>query len=189
MTPTTQRLSVDEVRALTAADDSVAILDVRTPAEYESAHIPGAVNIPLDKLDGQLAALARREASTILVCRSGARATQAQEKFTGAGCTTPSVLEGGVMAWQQAGAPVNRGAQRWDLERQVRLVAGGLVLTFVVASIAAPPLRFAAGAVGAGLMFAALTNSCAMGSLLSKLPYNRSAGCDIAGNVARLTRS
>lgn len=186
--PTPQRAGVDEVRTLTA-DGSVALLDVRTPAEYESVHIPGSVNIPLDQLDGQLSALANRGGPLVLVCRSGARAAQAQAKLAGVGCVDTTVLDGGVMAWQQAGVPVNRGAQRWDLERQVRLVAGGLVVTFVLASIVVPPLRFGAGFVGAGLVFAALTNSCAMGNLLSKLPYNQGATCDVTSNVARLTRN
>lgn len=187
-TPTTRHLSVHEVRDLTDRDGSVALLDVRTPAEFEGAHIPGSVNIPLDQLDGQLAALAGREAATVLVCKSGGRAQQAHDKLSAAGCLDTSVLEGGVTAWQQAGAPVVRGVQRWDLERQVRLVAGGLVLTFVLASVVVPPLKFLAAAVGAGLVFAALTNSCAMGTMLSKLPYNRGASCDVAGSVARLTR-
>lgn len=187
--PPSQRADVAEIRALIARDDSVALLDVRTPAEYESAHIPGSINIPLDQLDGQLTTLAQRGAPLVLVCRGGARATQAQAKLAGVGCVATTVLDGGVMAWQQAGAPVNRGAQRWDLERQVRLVAGGLVLAFVLASIVVPPLRYVAGAVGAGLVLAALTNSCAMGNLLSRLPYNRGVSCDVAGNAARLIRT
>lgn len=81
--------------------------------------------------------------------------------------------------------------QRADVDeiRALTLVAGGLVVSFVLASIVVPPLRFGAGFVGAGLMFAALTNSWAMGNLLSKLPYNQGATCDVASNVARLTRT
>ena len=187
--PTAARADVRQVRDLVARDSDVALLDVRSPAEFETVHIPGSVNIPLDQLDSQLTALADGGRPLVLVCRSGARATQAQGKLAGVGRIDATVLDGGVMAWEQAGAPVNRGVQRWDLERQVRLVAGGLVVTFVLASIVVPPLRYVAGAVGAGLMFAALTNSCAMGNLLSKLPYNRGARCDVTSSMTRLTNA
>lgn len=184
--PTAPRADVRQVRELVARDADVALLDVRSPAEFETVHIPGSVNIPLDQLDSQLTALADRGRPLVLVCRSGARATQAQTKLAGVGCVNATVLDGGVLAWEQAGGPVNRGQQKWDLERQVRLVAGGLVLTFVLASIVVPPLRYLAGAVGAGLVFAALSNTCAMGNLLSKLPYNRGARCDVSRSMARL---
>ena len=88
------------------------------------------------------------------------------------------ILDGGITAWEAKGFAVNRGTQRWDLERQVRLVAGSIVLTSILSSIAAPKLNWVAGAVGGGLTFAALSNICAMGMLLSKLPYNRGATCD-----------
>jgi rhodanese-related sulfurtransferase len=185
--PTNARADVRQVRDSIAGDNDVPLLDVRSPAEFETVHIPGSVNIPLDQLDEHLTALADRGRPLVLVCRSGARATQAQAKLAGVGCVNAAVLDGGVVAWEQAGAPVTRGAQKWDLERQVRLVAGGLVLAFVLASIVVPPLRFVAGAVGAGLVFAALTNTCAMGNLLSKLPYNRGASCDVSRSMARFT--
>ena len=60
----------------------------------------------------------------VLICRSGARAGQAEALLAGTGLANLHVLDGGVTAWQQAGAPVNQGPARWDLERQVRLVAG-----------------------------------------------------------------
>jgi rhodanese-related sulfurtransferase len=185
--PTNARADVRQVRDSIAGDNDVPLLDVRSPAEFETVHIPGSVNIPLDQLDEHLTALADRGRPLVLVCRSGARATQAQAKLAGVGCVNAAVLDGGVVAWEQAGAPMTRGAQKWDLERQVRLVAGGLVLAFVLASIVVPPLRFVAGAVGAGLVFAALTNTCAMGNLLSKLPYNRGASCDVSRSMARFT--
>jgi rhodanese-related sulfurtransferase len=185
-TPTAARADVRHVRDLVARDADVALLDVRSPAEFETVHIPGSINLPLDQLDSQLTALADRGRPLVLVCRSGARATQAQTKLASVGCVDATVLSGGVLAWEQAGAPVTRGAQKWDLERQVRLVAGGLVLLFVLASIAVPPLRYVAGAVGAGLVFAALSNTCAMGNLLSKLPYNRGSSCDVSRSMSRL---
>jgi rhodanese-related sulfurtransferase len=99
------------------------------------------------------------------------------------------VLEGGILAWEQAGGAVRRGRQRWELERQVRLVAGSLVLAGVLGSVLFEPAKCLSGAVGAGLTFAALSNTCAMGMLLSKLPYNRAATCEVDTAIARLARA
>ena len=96
------------------------------------------------------------------------------------------ILDGGITAWEAKGFAVNRGTQRWDLERQVRLVAGSIVLSSILGSIAAPNLKWVAGAIGGGLTFAALSNTCAMGMLLAKLPYNRGAACDAQTVVAQL---
>ena len=104
-----------------------------------------------------------------------------------AGLTNLHVLDGGITAWQNAGGPVNQGPARWDLERQVRLVAGSLVLTGVLASIVAPRAKWLSAAIGAGLTTAALTNTCAMGRMLSKLPYNRDASTDLPTVIAELT--
>ncbi len=62
---------------------------------------------------------------------------------------------------------------RWALERQIRLVAGSIVLFAVVASIWWPPARYLAGAIGLGLTLAAITDTCLMGNMLMRLPYNR----------------
>ncbi len=95
-----------------------------------------------------------------------------------------------MLGWEAHGLTVNRGTERWDLERQVRLVAGSLVLSSILASVAAPPkLKWLAAGIGGGLTFAALTNTCAMGMLLSKLPYNRGASCDAQTIVNRLVDS
>jgi rhodanese-related sulfurtransferase len=161
----------------------VAIFDVRTPEEFESVHLPSSRNRPLDQLDQYVDEIREiREAGTevVLVCRSGARARQAQEALQAAGVTDLPILEGGVLAWQVDNGDVVRDVIRWDLERQVRLVAGGIVAGSVALSTLYPPARFVAGAVGAGLVTAAVTNTCAMGTALAKLPYNR-ASSDRAG--------
>jgi hypothetical protein len=66
-----------------------------------------------------------------------------------------------------------RGRARWALERQVRLVAGSLVAAGVVGSLWKRPALALAGAVGVGLTISALTDTCALGRVLSALPYNR----------------
>lgn len=163
------------------------ILDVRTPGEFETAHIAGAYNVPLDLLrEHRDEIITHLDEDVVLVCRSGQRATQAEETLRAAGLDNVHILDGGITAWQAKGFAVNLGAQRWDLERQVRLVAGSIVLTSILGSLAAPKLKWVAAAIGGGLTFASLTNTCAMGMALSKLPYNRGATCDAATVVSQL---
>ncbi len=166
------------------------VLDVRTPGEFESAHIAGAYNVPLDLLrEHRDEIVGHLDEDVVLVCRSGQRAAQAEETLRAAGLVNVHILDGGISAWQAKGFAVNLGAQRWDLERQVRLVAGSIVLTSILGSLAAPKLKWVAAAIGGGLTFASLTNTCAMGMALSKLPYNRGATCDAQTVVSRLVGS
>ena len=189
-TPGPETLDPMALQELMDAGKNVRVVDVRTPGEFETVHIPGAYNVPLDLLrEHRDEFLAHLDEDIVLVCRSGQRATQAEETLRIAGLCNVHILEGGMTAWDAQGLPVNRGAQRWDLERQVRLVAGSLVLTSVLGSIAVPRLKWLAAGIGGGLTFAALSNTCAMGAVLSKLPYNRGAGCDPQTIVAQLTES
>ncbi|HYJ55475.1 MAG TPA: rhodanese-like domain-containing protein [Mycobacterium sp.] len=166
------------------------VLDVRTPGEFETAHIAGAYNVPLDLLREHRDEIIKHlDDEVVLVCRSGKRAAQAEETLRNAGLCNVHILDGGIVAWESAGFAVNRGSQRWDLERQVRLVAGSMVLSSVLASVAVPRLKWLAAGVGGGLTFAALSNTCAMGMILSKLPYNRGATCDAQSVVAQLLGS
>ncbi|WP_327433531.1 rhodanese-like domain-containing protein [Streptomyces sp. NBC_01236] len=163
------------------------VLDVRTPGEFRTVHIPGSYNVPLDTLRehrGEL--LAHLDEDVVLVCRSGARAAQAEQALAEAGLPNLRVLDGGMMAWEVAGAPVNRGEARWDLERQVRLIAGSVVLVTGLIGLFVPGVHLIGTAIGAGLTFAALSNTCAMGMLLSKLPYNRGPRTDIRTVIASL---
>ncbi len=156
--------------------DEVTFLDVRTPGEFETVHIPSAENLPLDRLDhhvDRLRELVDTDAEVVLVCRSGNRAHQAQDALVEHGLPRLRILEGGMLAWQASEGPVVQDVIRWDLERQVRFAAGLIVLVSILVSIVWPPARFVAGALGVGLIVAAVTNTCAMGMLLSKLPYNR----------------
>ena len=181
--------SADLVR-MRAEDPALHILDVRTPGEYETGHIEGSYNVPLDLLGEHVADLAALDHPVVLVCQSGARATRAMDRLVDAGKSNLRLLQGGMNAWTAAGGDVRRTeVDRWSLERQVRLVAGAIVLIAVVVSIFVPAVRFLAGAVGAGLVFAAVTDTCTMGMLLAKLPYNRGAGCDMEEVLDQLTRT
>ncbi|MDM7487485.1 rhodanese-like domain-containing protein [Rhodococcus sp. CSLK01-03] len=188
--PSPATLDPTALRELLDSGKNVRVVDVRTPGEFESVHIPGAYNVPLDLLrEHRDEFLAHLDENVVLVCRSGQRATQAEETLRTSGLFNVHILEGGMTGWEANGFSVNRGTERWDLERQVRLVAGSLVLSSVLGSIAVPKLKWLAAGVGGGLTFAALSNTCAMGMLLSKLPYNRGASCDPQTIVAQLVDS
>ncbi|MFF0477615.1 rhodanese-like domain-containing protein [Streptomyces sp. NPDC004284] len=166
---------------------SPRLLDVRTPGEFRTAHIPGSYNVPLNTLrEHRAELLAHLDEDVVLVCRSGQRATQAEKALAEAGLPNLRVLEGGIVAWETVGAPVERGPERWDMERQVRLVAGSIVLATGLIGVFVPGAHLIGTAVGAGLTYAALSNSCAMGVLLSKLPYNRGPRTDIRTVIAEL---
>jgi rhodanese-related sulfurtransferase len=157
--------------------DDLIVLDVRSGAEFENMHIRGSYNVPLPLLSEHADELAERLGRrTVLVCQSGTRAEQARQRLSGAGVETAHVLTGGVPSYAAAGGDVVRGAQRWDLERQVRLVAGSLVVTGLAGGkFLSPKFRTLAGIIGAGLTFSAATNTCAMGNALAAMPWNRAA--------------
>lgn len=181
------RISPAELRSLLRDDPTTRIIDVRTGGEFETMHIPGSYNVPLDDLNEHGETIAAIDEPVVLVCLSGGRASKAESALAGMGMSNLHVLDGGITAWEHAGLDVRRGTtQRWSLERQVRLVAGTVVASTVVASAAVPQLKWVAGALGFGLTFAAVTNTCAMGNLLARLPYNRTNSCDVDAMVNRL---
>lgn len=176
-----------ELGAMLASSAPPRVLDVRTPGEFETVHIGGAYNVPLDLLREHRDDIARHlDQDVVLVCRSGQRAAQAEEALRGVGLPNVHVLDGGMAAWEGRGLAVRRGRSRWDLERQVRLVAGSIVLSSVLSSLVVPKLKWLAAGIGGGLTFAAVSNTCAMGMLLAKLPYNRGPVCDPNAIVAQL---
>jgi rhodanese-related sulfurtransferase len=167
-------VGVSELQSWMGTEPEPRIIDVREPSEFGPAHIPGAYNVPLGLLKEHRHELREHlDQQVVLVCRSGNRATEAAQALAGSGLTHLHVLTGGMVAWEQAGAPVNRTSDRWAMERQVRLVAGSLVAAGVLGSLLRPELKWLSATVGAGLMGAAATDSCMMAKALQKLPYNR----------------
>jgi len=187
--PAADAITSTELRKLIESSAPPRIFDVRTPAEFETVHIAGSYNVPLDVLGNHTAEIVTRlgrDHDIVLVCRSGQRSTKAQTVLRNEGLTGGRVLDKGISDWEGQGFAVTRGAQRWDLERQVRLVAGSVVLSSVLGSVAIPRLKWVAAAIGGGLTFAALTNTCAMATALSKLPFNRGATSDARTILSRL---
>lgn len=154
----------------------VELIDVRTPVEFRELHAKYAKNVPLDVLDPQTLMRDRGNASQPLyvICRTGSRADKACQAFLKAGYPNVINVEGGTQAWEAAGLPVVRGKKAVSLERQVRIVAGFLVLLGAVLALTVHPYFAALSAlIGAGLMFAGITDTCGMGMLLARMPWNR----------------
>jgi rhodanese-related sulfurtransferase len=155
----------------------IDLIDVRTPIEYGEVHVEIARNIPLDQLDPAVLMQTRTGLANeplYVICRSGSRGQQACEKFLKAGFSNVVNIEGGTMACVEAGLPVVRGKKAISLERQVRIAAGSLVLLGAVLGWLVHPAFIGLSAfVGAGLVFAGITDTCGMGMILARMPWNR----------------
>ncbi len=159
-----------QVRAATGR-----LIDVRTPAEFAAVHAVGAVNMPLDRLD----VTAVGSGPVTVICQSGGRGKLACDRLRAAGLADVVNVEGGTAAWERAGLPTVRGRRVMSLERQVRVAAGSLVLVGLATGLLLHPAGFWLSAfVGGGLVFSGLTDTCGMGVLLARMPWNtRVAGC------------
>ena len=171
-----------------ARHPGVRVLDVRTPGEYESQHIRGAYNVPLETLGEHGAEIrAHVDEPIALVCQSGQRARKAEAALKQSGLPNLHVLDGGMNAWAAAGLPLERAAERLTLERQVRVVAGALAAVGGLLGVLVNPLfALVPAAIGGGLVFAGLTNRCGLALVLTRLPYNRPATCDVGAMVEAL---
>ena len=182
-------LTPEELTSLVRNHPETRLLDVRTPGEFEAEHIAGAYNVPLDTLSEHGAEIRAAVAEpVVLVCRSGQRARKAEQALQSAGMSNLHVLDGGMTAWTAAGLPVRSAAPRMSLERQVRIAAGAFAAVGGFLALLVNPLFAVLPAlVGSGLIVAGATDTCAMGMLLAKLPYNQPASCDIPAMVRALT--
>jgi len=169
-------ISPQKVAELCKDGKPIDIIDVRTPMEYQELHVFTARNVPLDQLDPGAVMHARNGSvePLYLICRSGSRGRQACEKFIAAGYSNVVNVEGGTLACAEAGVPVVRGKKTISLERQVRIAAGSLVVLGVLLGWLIHPTLLALPAfVGAGLVFAGVTDTCGMGLLLARMPWNQ----------------
>ena len=174
-------VSPKQLAELRSRGAKIDLIDVRTPMEFREVHVDFARNVPLDQLTANAVTggrVADESEPLYVICRSGGRGKQACEKLSAAGLNVVNV-EGGTMAWDQAGLPVVRGGgQSISLERQVRIAAGLLVLASSLLGYFVHPYWIGLAAfVGAGLTFAGLTDTCGMGLMLAKMPWNQSQGC------------
>lgn len=175
MTTDTVEIAPAELARKKAGGERFRLIDVRTPVEFREAHVEFAENIPLDRISAKDLDL-RNGAPVYVICRTGARAHKACEKLQQEGLDDLAVVTGGTEGWIAAGLDVVRGKKAISLERQVRIAAGTLVFIGAVLALAVHPLFALIPAfVGAGLVFAGVTDTCGMGLLLARMPWNQSS--------------
>ena len=174
-----------ELAELGKETQKIDLIDVRTPVEYREVHVEFARNVPLDQLDPAALMQARNGSSNeplYVICRSGSRGQQACEKFLKAGFSNVVNIEGGTLACVEAGLPVVRGKKAISLERQVRIAAGLLVVTGSALGYFVSPYWIGLAAfIGAGLAFAGITDTCAMGMMLARMPWNQVPNASLTG--------
>jgi rhodanese-related sulfurtransferase len=172
-----QTITPTDLATLQAAGKARDLIDVRTPGEFNALHADGARNVPLDALDPAAVTGSRTDSPDqpiYFICAAGTRGGKACEKMIASGVSNVVNVTGGTNAWAAANLPVVRGKQVISLERQVRIVAGSLVLLGVTLGFLVHPGFFGLSAfVGAGLIFAGVTDFCGMAMLLGRCPWNR----------------
>lgn len=169
-----------EIQKLLDSGYEIDLIDVRTPAEFREVHAVGAKNIPLDEIDAEQIVVGRRDEDEPLhfICRSDSRGKKACEAFQAIGFTNVVNIAGGTVAWDDLELPVVRGKKTVSLERQVRIAAGALVVIGVSLGWAVHSgLSGIAVFVGAGLVFAGVTDTCGMAMMLAKMPWNQVKSC------------
>ncbi|MGW3173361.1 rhodanese-like domain-containing protein [Streptomyces sp. NPDC001153] len=191
---TTTPLIVDTEQARARLDD-LTVIDVRTPGEYASGHLPGALNIPLDQVRRALPEIrhAAGRGDVLVVCASGARSENACRLLAQEGIPTAS-LTGGTRAWAGGGHELHRPAAcdtraGWSMERQVRFTAGTVVLVgLLLGLLVHPAFQILSAGIAGGLVLSALTDTCGMAAVLGRLPHNRPRPADLAATLAALRR-
>lgn len=175
-------ISPQELANLLRSGLEIELIDVRTPPEFGEAHLEISRNVPLDRLDASAVRGGAGDEVVYVICQKGGRGRQACEKLAAAGIANVVNVEGGTAACDAAGLPMVRGKKAISLERQVRIAAGSLVLIGVVLAWFVHPLFVLLPAfVGAGLVFAGLTDTCGMGMLLARMPWNQRGDAGVCG--------
>lgn len=182
----TESISTSRLAELHREGTPIQLIDVRTPVEFREVHVEFAQNVPLDSLDPHTVMQDRNghgDQPLYVVCRSGGRGQKACEKFRKDGYTNVINVEGGTLACEQTDLPIVRGRKAISLERQVRIAAGTLVLLGIGLASFHPGFIGLSAFVGAGLIFAGITDTCGMGMILARMPWNRCSNDQSSCNV------
>lgn len=155
-------------------NSQVVLLDVRSSLEFNEVHIKNSINMPIDTVASRIKDLSQSNQTYIVFCRTGNRSPMAADMILQSGIRSVKVMQGGITRWQKEKLPVIKGQRAMSLERQVRIIAGSLVLFGVVmAWLVHWAFVFVSVWVSCGLIYAGITNSCLTGIMLMKLPYNK----------------
>lgn len=170
-----QNISPEQANTLVQQQKAI-LFDVRSESEFAAAHLPGAVLLPITCIDHALATTVG-DKEAIFYCTTGARTARAHKDITSAGLQRPSVIEGGLNAWQASGLQVvgtQAGTGTFGVPRQVQITIGVLIILFAALTLAGFSFApYILGAIGIGLLFAGLTGTCAMASLILMMPWNQ----------------
>lgn len=175
-------ISVQTLKTLLAKGNLIDLIDVRTPAEFASVHVPEATLSQLDGLDcGAILASRKAEAHEpiYILCHSGVRAGKAASKFASFGFRECVVVEGGTQAWVDAGFEVVRGERKvLPLDRQMQMTVGTMILSGVLLGrFVNPNWIWLSGFGGAGLIMAGTTGFCPLRNLIALMPWNQVKSC------------
>ncbi|MHC4395607.1 MAG: MBL fold metallo-hydrolase [Planctomycetota bacterium] len=169
-----EMISPRDALSLLNRDPATTILDVRSALEFSQVHIEPSVNISIDILSAKIKELSQSKQNYIVLCHTGNRAAMAADMLMQSGIHTVKVMEGGIAHWEDEKLPVIKGEGGMSLERQVRLIAGSLMLLGIIMSwLLHWAFIYLSVFVCCGLVYAGLTDNCLMGALLMKLPYNK----------------
>ena len=171
-----KEITVEQLMQWHERGETMEVIDVRTPAEYREIHIPFAKNVPLESFHPDEFVQQRCDSSVpvVIVCRTGRRATRACQQLKSCGLENGYVLVGGTEAWEAEGYDVIRGKKAMSLEQQVRIAAGTMVFGgTLLGAFVHPALLVIPAFVGAGLVYAGVTDSCPMAMLIAKMPWNQ----------------
>jgi len=170
-----ERISAAETMALVNDGGATSVIDVRTGMEFEGEYVDGSRLIPLDQIKARADEVRATPAPRLILCRNGSRAAMAQKTLSELGIAGLSVVEGGIEAYRGLGGETVKAGKRMSLERQVRIVAGAIVLIGIALSLFVHPAFIALAAfIGAGQIFAGVSDWCGMGLLMAKAPWNQS---------------
>jgi rhodanese-related sulfurtransferase len=186
-----KHISVQAVNKMLDAGGECQVIDVREFSEFNTERIADAHLLPLSNFERHADEIDHSK-PVYLMCRSGNRAKQAAEKLARKGFTDVHVVDGGMIAWAGADLPVIKGESKtWSLDRQVRFAAGLIGLSGIVLGFLLTPYFFLlSGFVGAGLIFSAVTDTCGMGMVLARIPWNKGpVSCEQSSPGLRADRS
>ena len=138
------------------------LIDVREAFEFRQIHAEGVDHIALGQLNPQQVAEQAEDRPLVILCHAGGRAMQAAKQIITHAQQDIYVVQGGTQAWHAAGLPVHQAAKAGiSVDRQMRMVAGGLALSGVLLDhFVQPGFMWLSAFIGAGLFFAGASGIC-----------------------------
>lgn len=182
------QISASELIELMLHGSDPAILDLRTWDEYCRGHVPGSLSVPFDDLMAALDEFSSRASGFVFVCQKGDLSELARQHVTDDGQAPGTVLVGGYDQWVEVGGDIDVIPLPWPLERQIRFVAGMVVVTGLLLGMWHPAARWIVGGLGCALMFSGISGFCGLGNLLLRAPANRRPAPSVPDVIAELDR-